>query len=147
MPLEERVMRRVQKDAETDCWVYTGTKIYSGYGKISWRQGGKKVDALVHRIIYEIHKGPIPKGLEIDHLCRNRACCNPEHLEVVTHRLNIQRGNNVTNRTHCSAGHPYKGKNLAVDNRGHRYCRECHRVHSSRYYNANLRNRKQSIST
>lgn len=75
-------------DAETGCWIWQRATSRSGYGNVC-------VDRTyfrAHRVYYERFKGPIPEGLEIDHLCRNRSCVNPEHLEAVTHRVNVHRG-------------------------------------------------------
>lgn len=79
---------------------------------------------------HELHKGPIPEGLVIDHLCRNRGCVNPDHLEAVTQRENILRGEGLAaanaRKTHCPKGHPYSGENLyVVPSSGRRQCRIC----------------------
>ena len=103
-----------------DCWEWTGARS-GGYGRFSF--GGRI--AYAHRIAYEIWVGPIPEGLQIDHLCRNRACVRPDHLEPVTHKENILRGVGLTAKhavkTHCPHGHLYDGR----DNRGKRICRRC----------------------
>ena len=103
--------------APNECWLWTATKIGpDGHkaGAIRWH--GKTRYA--HRIIYEAFVSPIPNHLEIDHLCRNRLCVNPKHLEAVTHQVNVQRGMlpviwwlRQTSKTHCPQGHPYKGSN------------------------------------
>lgn len=87
---------------------------------------------MVHVATYEEWVGPVASGLTIDHLCRVRDCCNPEHLEPVTHRENLLRGDTVSARnvakTHCPQGHPYSGENLILrhyPNRVGRVCRAC----------------------
>ena len=96
-----------------------------GYGQIQI-DGHKQ---LVHRLAYELFVGPIPEGLQIDHLCRNRACWRWDHLEAVTSRENTLRGQGITARcakvTHCPRGHEYAGENLYVSPRGKRFCRAC----------------------
>ncbi|KPC66443.1 hypothetical protein ADL27_59345 [Streptomyces sp. NRRL F-6602] len=102
------------------CWMWTGST-NGRYGRI-----GKQY---AHRLAYESAKGPIPEGLQIDHLCRNTLCVNPEHLEAVTGRVNLLRSRNFAAReaaqTECIYGHPLSGPNLYVDARGRRQCREC----------------------
>lgn len=101
-----------------------------GYGVLSINRTGGKI--LAHRWSYEHHKGPIPDGLEVDHLCRNRRCVNPDHLEAVTHRINTLRGTAPTAvnaaRTHCVNGHEFTTDNTYITpSRGRRECRTCHR--------------------
>ena len=83
------------------CWEWTAYKNPSGYGRAVGPNGDKQY---VHRLSYELFVGPIPEGLTIDHLCRNRGCCNPEHLEAVTRSENIKRGGKSL-QTHCIHGH------------------------------------------
>ena len=126
------------RDGPDDCWEWTACLIRGGYSQFS--ENGKNV--LGHRWAYEHWIGPIPEGLEIDHLCRNRWCVNPEHLEVVTRKENIDRSPieiSKTRRklTHCPQGHPYSGENLIItirrNNGRNRICRECHRIQSLEY--------------
>jgi hypothetical protein len=88
-----------------------------------WRNGNGTVH-LAHRLYYEITKGAIPAGLELDHKCRVRCCVNPDHLEPVTHTENMRRASkNLV--THCPVGHPYSGPNLYVRPNGGRECLTC----------------------
>lgn len=107
------------------CWTYTGSLTAAGYG-LAWN-GEKEV--LVHRAAYEVLVGPIPEGLQLDHLCRVPACYNPAHLEPVTAAENSRR--RVALITHCPAGHPYDADNtyLAPTRFGgvNRLCRTCRR--------------------
>jgi hypothetical protein len=101
---------RIAVDAATGCHVWTGWKIPTGYGRIDVRINGRSLKYPAHRVAYELAKDPIPSGLQIDHLCRNRACCNPDHMEVVTAAENARRavairtGGNVS-ELHCARGH------------------------------------------
>lgn len=102
-------------DGESGCWEYAGCLNASGYGALLRRNilGKKKVPMLAHRYAYTFLVGPIPDDLEIDHLCRNRKCCNPKHLETVTSRQNTLRGvlgKGV--RGCCTKGHPRNRHNM-----------------------------------
>ena len=107
MTLNERFWSKVDKDGPGGCWLWTASQNGYGYGKF------KAPHAFVasHRYAYELLVGPIPDGLQIDHLCRNRACVNPAHLEPVTQRVNLMRGNTLASinarKTHCIRGHEF----------------------------------------
>lgn len=109
------------------CWEWTGYKLKHGHGRTT--VAGRKV--LVHVWVWEHLVGPIPAGLEIDHLCRNTCCCNPDHLEPVTHQVNVLRGNapaaHHARQTHCKRGHKFTPENTKKGSRGDRVCRTCNR--------------------
>lgn len=128
VPLADRLAAGWKLDTESGCWVWQKAQTAAGYGQIG--EGGKVL--YTHRVAYELHVGPIPDGLQIDHLCRNTSCCNPGHLEVVTAAENTRRNEapaSVTNRTGvCQYGHLIAGDNVySPASRDERSCRECKR--------------------
>lgn len=127
-----RVLEEV-RSMPTPCWLWTGSDSGNGYGRVSI--GGKT--RAVHIVVYEHHKGPVPEGMVLDHECRNRECCNPDHLTPRTVLDNTLRGIGPTARnaakTHCKRGHALKGDNLMLRERGgriHRECRACKKIRS-----------------
>lgn len=136
-PEADRFWSKVDKSGRGGCWQWVGTMFPNGYGMFARsRNGSKRVKyALAHRYSYEAIKGEIPEGLVLDHLCRNRACVNPDHLEPVTHRENLVRGEGFvgeqSRRTYClRGGHPLSGENLYVSPQGERACRTCRAEHA-----------------
>lgn len=122
--MEDRFWAKVDFIPFHECWEWGGALSKRGYGNFMVRAG--KTDG-AHRVAYELLVGPIPEGLHLDHLCRNRACVRPEHLEPVTCGENLRRGSRAT-ATHCPQGHPYSGSNLYVrPDRPGRDCKECKR--------------------
>lgn len=125
---EQEFWASARRDDEGECLIWFRTKTSAGYGNV--RFGGKTHTA--HRLAYELTNGPVPKGMELDHLCRNRLCIDPTHLEPVTRRENILRGEGPTARharqTHCSRGHEFTPENT-YRRPGHniRTCRTCQR--------------------
>jgi hypothetical protein len=124
--LVERIASRVSVELPDGCWWWQGSTTPAGYGYLEFegrRQG-------VHRWVYELCVGPIPRGMVVDHLCDNPRCVRPDHLEAKTQRANVLRGASLSAqralRTHCPAGHPYDEANT-YEWRGHRRCRTCHR--------------------
>lgn len=138
----ERFMVKVRQ-GENGCVFWTATTNWKGYGQF-WT-GEQKVQA--HRWAYEYFKGPIPEGLQLDRLCRNRHCVNPSHLEPVTSRENTLRGDTFQAanlaKTHCPQGHPYAGANLYVMPNGGRACRTC-RADSLRRYQARQKTKENT---
>lgn len=124
---DARVPRRIWKKISVEAtgdWMWRGGKTRDGYGYVSING---KVSKSLHRYFYEVGKGPILSGLEIDHLCSRRACCNPEHLEAVTHAQNMARGlGGAVNaaKTHCLRGHEFD----SVSRRGQRLCSICRKM-------------------
>lgn len=144
---DDRFWKFVEKTA--DCWNWTGSKSPSGYGKF-WADDGRTVRP--HRWTYEHAIGPIPEGLQIDHLCRNRGCVRPDHLEATTGKVNTGRGERAL-RTHCPKGHEYTPENTYVIKpnkslpHGGRACVACRKEHIDKYNAAQRQARRENPPT
>lgn len=117
------------------CWQWVRGLSDSGYGRIQRIENGKNKQHKAHRVSYEYHKGAIPEGLCLDHLCRNRACVNPAHLEPVTRLENTMRSARAGTMIHklCKRGHELTENNIYVTN-GIRSCKVCHLARCKAYY-------------
>lgn len=136
-------MRKIRKDRvwhkyeiqPNGCWFAPNKPMPSGYVRVEINGKGRAL----HRVYYEQFVGPIPEGLQLDHLCRTPRCVNPAHLEPVTPRENTMRSPIApaalnAAKTHCPQDHPYEGENLVVNVNGQRCCRICLRTAQRRHY-------------
>lgn len=115
----------------SECWDWTGPIGANGYGVHAFQRNGRYTSTSAHRAVWEALVGPIPAGLQIDHLCRRTTCCNPAHLEPVPPKVNVARSGGVaainSAKTHCPLGHELRGDNL-LESAGRRICRACKRA-------------------
>jgi hypothetical protein len=119
-------------ERSNSCWNWTASCDSKGYGQyaIGTYKPNSRRNARAHQVSYALTIGEVPENMVIDHLCRNRTCVNPAHMEVVTNKDNILRGVSPSSKhaikTHCPYGHPYNDSNTRL-NAGSRVCRTCHR--------------------
>lgn len=136
-----RRFRRKFVIAFDGCWAWRPKPINSGYGIFFLWDGAKKTGTLAHRFAYETWVGPIPEGLTIDHLCRNKLCVNPSHLEPVSNAENNRRGNSLSaqnsRKTRCKRGHEFTPENTEVQTSGARKCKTCRKAANRDRYAAN----------
>lgn len=135
--VREKLLSHVRKGV---CWEWFAGKSSSGYGYMIVSGKSKSV----HRISWEVHRGPIPSGMWLDHLCHNRACVNPDHLRLVTPRQNALENNNGLSaqnilKTHCDNGHEFTPENTHIRRRSaksinlRRVCRICGMMGTRKY--------------
>ena len=137
MNLSQRLQIKIKVDLLDGCWLWTAGLFQSGYAQISIKNKTYRA----HRISYEFWKGKIPEGLVIDHLCRNKSCINPNHLEAVTPSVNVKRGITIRiPKTHCKQGHLYNKENTYIEPNGHRHCRICGRKWNQELYKSKNKN-------
>jgi hypothetical protein len=126
--------QHVQVGHPAECWEWKGRLDRYGYGVTRSRHGGDAIWIGAHRVAYLLEYRLIPSGLVIDHLCRNRKCCNPRHMEAVTNRENIHRGALMDDGISCRNGHPRTLGSTRISPTGVKICRECERQSRRRYY-------------
>jgi hypothetical protein len=129
----EELKSKTKLDPMTDCWIWSGRTHY-GYGRVNYKR--KLWQA--HRLFYTLFVGHIHQGHEIDHVCHNRACVNPEHLEQVTHTENMIRASGFAginaSKKECVRGHPLRGDNVYSYTTKQRLCRECQKIRGREWY-------------
>lgn len=142
--MKDRLQSKIMPVPHCGCWLWVGDCDSLGYGRFyEWTNGRSRV-RLAHRVVYEFERGEIPEGLDLDHLCRNPSCVNPDHLEPVTHAVNMARGAHAM-KTHCKNGHAFSGENLIrrPDKPKARECRACRDARLDKFHmknpNYNLR--------
>ena len=145
LSIPESVLNKSSPEPMSGCWLWTGATFPNGYGTLKYH----KKPWLAHRFFYTALRGPIPDGWVIDHLCRNRSCVNPDHMQIVTQWENNARGAGISamnlRKTHCSKGHPLSGSNLYryKKRRSCRRCRNSASIISRR--NRNLKEKQQCL--
>jgi hypothetical protein len=140
-----RLWAKVDLRGAFECWPWLGTRTKQGYGQ--FQVGGRGSRQLrAHRAVYEALVGPIPEGLVLDHLCRNRACVNPAHLEPVTNAENLRRQVPPAPSPACPAGHLRTPENTYRFKDGNR-CRPCHIAKVQRQYRAHTTTEAESGAT
>lgn len=142
IPAIDRLMAKVQINEASGCWEWIAGMKGDGYGAFGKTRS--------HRAAYELLKGPVPEGLELDHTCRNRKCCNPVHLEPVTHRVNVLRGEGIAakraKQTHCVNGHEFNEPNTYLYGI-YRFCKTCRRDKGTRWQRKKRAQQQEAVPT
>ena len=143
---KKRLMDKVRVAEEDECWEWIGAvDTKTGYGRFVLPDG---TQTTAHRAMILMNGCDIPKGFVVDHLCRNRKCVNPKHLEIVSNKENCQRGLKGRMVTHCVNGHEYTEENTIIRKNGRRACRECRKNYDKKrprdkFYWREYRRKKQ----
>jgi len=128
--LPDRIQSKIMPEPNSGCWLWIAA-LWRGYARLGWQN---RSSCLAHRIIYELFNGPVPIGLELDHLCKTRACVNPAHLEPVTRAENQKR---ALSKMMCKRGHILIGHNLHLvkspNRTTRRSCRQCESIRAKNY--------------
>jgi len=136
--IKNRLFNLSYPEPNTGCYIWGGATYLNGYGILTINK--KCLSA--HRVSYYVHKGNIGYGLVVDHLCNNKLCINPEHLQATTQKKNVLRGNSGSAKnsikTHCYKGHEFTKENTRINNRGSRDCIICHKDKKKRYYKKHI---------
>ena len=149
----ERFWSKVNRGLPSECWEWRRHQSKDGYGLFDkWIGKDTYTSVVASRFAYGDIYGEIPTGLQIDHLCRNRLCCNPNHLELVTQQENIKRGEvglyqrlRAINRTQCRNGHLITEDTSYIRPEGYRECRECRRIGLRKWYLKRRGNNGKSV--
>ena len=123
VPILERFEAKYEVNPITGCWLWTAALMPHGYPQFRY---SKAKNGYGHRFAYEHFVGPVPKGKHVHHICKNKICVNPAHLELITPKE--YPGIHNADKTHCKRGHPLSGENLMPNNYGRRVCRACHEL-------------------
>lgn len=138
--IKKRLLKKISLDEQSDCWNYTGAIHRGGYGHIGYKSARHM---LAHRVSYNVFVGIIPDKMVLDHLCRNRKCVNPKHLEPVTQRQNLLRGEGIqainAKKTKCLNGHDFDILFKYGNSRG---CTKCNSDRNRKTY---LRNKEKRL--
>lgn len=126
-PPHQRFIQHITFEPNTGCWLYTLSPHRHGYCVV----GAGKERMMAHRFAYASFVGPIPEGMEIDHICGVRSCCNPSHLKLATRAENADRRRQA--QKHCKNGHAFTKENTYIDGRGWRSCHACREAATARY--------------
>jgi hypothetical protein len=130
-PVAELFWAKVDRCGPQECWPWLAAHTDDGYGRFAFGPRAARHKVGAHRFAYELLVGPIPEGLQLDHLCHNRRCCNVAHLEPVDGKTNVNRGRHANaEKTHCPAGHPYNQGNTGRRTSGRRWCKTCDQARS-----------------